>query len=74
VPSQVFQVVKGTFCFRPDHKGHIRSPKGHCCKQSTISGGWTRSCTKYQIVELPKRSLPIDLLWWIEAAASLISK
>ena len=31
-------------------------------------------CTKYQIVELAKESLPIDLLWWIEAVPSLIPK
>ena len=48
--------------------------------QSTLRGvmilgireGWTRSCTKCQIVELVKESLQIDLLWWIEAVPSLI--
>jgi len=29
-------------------------------------------CTKYQFVELVKESLPINLLWWIEAVPSLI--
>ena len=49
----------------------VSEGKGH---HARYSRGEARRVmwTKYQIVELAKESLPIDLFWWIEAVPSPI--